>query len=331
MRRPLIKMAREERGEEGQPLPRRPVLLYGGGGWIGGLIMRLLEEEGTPYVLGKARADRRADVAAELGAVDPELVLAALGRTHGVHGGHAYGTIDFLEQPGRLADNVRDNLEAPLVLAALCAARGLPCAQIATGCIYEAADLASIADESAPGFGEEDPTNFLGSSYSIVKASTDRLLRLFPGVLFFRIRMPITHDLHPRSFLTKITRYDKVCSLPNSMSVLDGPGGLLRLFLAMAQKGYTGCYNGCNPGVLSHNDMLAMYRDAVDPGFSWRNFSLEEQSAVLAASRSNNRMCAAKLSRAAEELGLSLPSLREATRGVVEAIATQWRGEAARL
>jgi hypothetical protein len=151
-------------------------------------------------------------VAAELDAVAPGLVLAALGRTHGVHNGCAYGTIDFLEQPGRLADNVRDNLEAPLVLAAVSGDRGLPCAQIATGCIYEAADIASIADESAPGFGEEDPTNFAGSSYSIVEASTDRLLRLFPGVLFFRIRMPITHDLHPRSFLTACLKNTEVRS-----------------------------------------------------------------------------------------------------------------------
>lgn len=303
---------------------RKPVLLYGGGGWIGAQIRRLLEEEGTPFVLGRARADCREDVGAELDAVDPGLVVAALGRTHGVHDGRFYGTIDFLEQSGRLVDNLRDNLEAPLVLAALCGARRVPCAQIATGCIYAAADLDSIADETVPGFTEEDPTNFCGSAYSSVKGSTDRLLRLFSeGTLFFRIRMPITHDLHPRSFLTKITRYDRICSVPNAMSVLDGPNGLLRLFLAMARAGYTGCYNGTNPGVLSHNEILTRYRDVVDPAFTWRNFTVEEQSAVLAAGRSNNRLCSAKLARAAEELGLELPSLKDAVEGVMEAIASQ--------
>jgi 3,5-epimerase/4-reductase len=315
--------------------PSKPVLLYGGAGWIGGQMRRLLAEEGTPFVLGSARADNRADVGAELDAVDPSLVVAALGRTHGVHDGRFYGTIDFLEQPGRLTDNVRDNLEAAVVLAALCHARRIPCAQIATGCIYEAADLASIADESAPGFTEDDPTNFDGSSYSTVKAGTDRLLRLFPNVLFFRIRMPITHDLHPRNFVTKIVNYEKICSIKNSMSVLDGPNGLLRLFLAMAQRGYAGCFNSTNPGVMSHNEILAMYQDKVDPTFTWQNFTAEEQSAVLAAGRSNNRLCSAKLSRAAEELGMPLPSLKVAVDGVMRAIAAQRecarQAEAARL
>jgi 3,5-epimerase/4-reductase len=312
----------------------KPVLLYGGAGWIGSHLQRLLEEEGTHFVLGAARADNRADVDAELGAVDPSLVVAALGRTHGVHDGRSYGTIDFLEQRGRLTDNLRDNLEAPVVLAALCHARRIPCAQIATGCVYEAADLAAIADEGVPGFAEDDPTNFVGSSYSTVKAGTDRLLRLFPNVLFFRIRMPITHDLHPRNFLTKIVHYEKICSVKNSMSVLDGPGGLLRLFLAMARKGRVGCFNGTNPGVLSHDEILASYRDKVDPAFTWKNFSVAEQNALLASGRSNNRLCSTALSKAAEELGMALPSLQVAVDGVMDAIAAQREdarlGEAAR-
>jgi len=49
---------------------------------------------------------------------------------------------------------------------------------------------------------------------------TDHLMHLFDNVLNLRIRMPITSENNPRNFITKITNYDKICSIANSMSVL---------------------------------------------------------------------------------------------------------------
>ena len=134
--------------------------------------------------------------------------------------------------------------------------------------------------------------------------------------------MPISHDLHPRSFLTKIITYEHVCSMPNSMSVLDGPCGCLRLFVLLALAGRTGCYNGTNPGVMSHNEILQRYKAVVDPGFAWSNFSLQEQTLHLACGRSNNRLDTAKLEAGAAELGVHLPCLRVAVEGVLQAISS---------
>ena len=305
-----------------------PVLVYGARGWIGGLLLRAAEQQGLRCVAAQSRAHDAPAVRAELARVRPRLVFAALGRTHGAHDGVAYGTIDYLEQPGKLPENLRDNLVAPVTLAALCRDARVPFASIATGCIFEA-DARDIADDARPGFGDDAAPNFVGSSYSVVKGATDTLLRLHADTaLWFRIRMPITHDLHPRSFLTKIASYDKVCSVPNSMSVLDGPHGLLALFLRMALAGYTGCYNGCNPNVMTHDEILALYRERVDPAFAWANFSLAEQSRVLAAGRSNNRLDARKLQAAAAELGVRLPPLREAVCGVLDAVAASRRSRA---
>ena len=105
-------------------------------------------------------------------------------------------------------------------------------------------------------------------------------------------------------------------------TLLAGPvANLKSCTLEMALAGYRGCYNGCNPGVLSHNDILAMYRAEVDPAFTWRNFTLKEQSAVLAAGRSNNRLCSRKLEAAAAELGVPLPTLDAAVRGIMQRLA----------
>lgn len=308
---------------------QQTVLVYGGGGWIGGMLKGVVEARGLRFEDATARGDDAEAVRAEVARMAPRLVFAALGRTHGVCGGRAFATIDYLEQPGKLVENLRDNLVAPLVLASACRDLGVPFASVATGCIFEAEDTEDIVREDLPGFADDAAPNFTGSSYSCVKGATDRLLHaLFAdSALWFRIRMPLTHDLNPRSFLTKIASYDKVCSVPNSMSVLDGDSGLLPLFVDMALAGYRGCFNGCNPGVLSHNDILAMYKAEVDPSFAWQNFSLEEQAAVLAAGRSNNRLCSRKLEAAAVALGTPLPDLQTAVQGIMRHLAAHHRNE----
>jgi len=57
----------------------------------------------------------------------------------------------------------------------------------------------------------------------------------------------------------------------------------------MANK-RTGTINLTNPGVISHDEILAMYRDIVDPKFTWKNFTIEEQNKILASKRSNNHL-----------------------------------------
>jgi len=46
--------------------------------------------------------------------------------------------------------------------------------------------------------------------------------------------------------------------------------------------------NYTNPGAVSHNEILEMYKEYIDPEFTWSNFSVEEQAKVIVAARSNN-------------------------------------------
>ncbi|XP_027361584.1 bifunctional dTDP-4-dehydrorhamnose 3,5-epimerase/dTDP-4-dehydrorhamnose reductase-like [Abrus precatorius] len=121
------------------------------------------------------------------------------------------------------------------------------------------------------------------------------LLRNYDNVCTLRVRMPISSDLsNPRNFITKITRYDKVVDIPNSMTILDE---LLPLSIEMAKRNLTGIWNFTNPGVVSHNQILQLYRDYVDPTFKWKNFTLDEQAKVIVAPRSNNELDASKLKK----------------------------------
>jgi len=269
------------------------VLVYGSEGWIGKQVCKLLNESNIFYIEGKARAEDIELLEKEIKQVNPTHVMSFIGRTHGKIGDKEYTTIDYLEQPGKIKENVRDNLYSPIVLAILSNKYVFHYTYLGTGCIFEYDDdqFHPFGQESN-GFTEESTPNFFGSGYSIVKGYTDRLMHMFPNVLNVRIRMPITSDLNPRNFITKITTYKKVCSIPNSMTVLDE---LLPIMIDMGKNKVTGTINLTNPGLISHNEILQMYKEIVNPDFTWENFTIEEQAEILAAGRSNNYLDTTRL------------------------------------
>lgn len=264
-------------------------MVFGHKGWIGRQVVTLLEQW-TPSVelrLSDTRvcSTNFAALLNEMAEFAPTHVFCLLGRTHGVlDDGTPVPSIDYLEHPGKLVENVGDNLTAPLLLARACNQLDSKLCYLGTGCIFD-----------GPGpFGDDDDPNFTGSSYSTVKGTTDVLMRrLFNDcVLNVRIRMPITGEAHPRDFITKIVGYEKVCSAPNSVSVLDE---LLPLMVRATLDGRTGTINLVNPGTIDHNTILGMYRDTCAPGFTWANFSYDEQLKVIKSHRSNNQLSTSKL------------------------------------
>lgn len=289
-------------------------LIYGWRGWIGGQFVELVQQdESIRVVLGLARVENIEDVIAELENVNPSHVISFIGRTHGTIGNKEYTTIDYLEQPGKLTENVRDNLFSPIVLANLSVKMGFHYTYMGTGCIFQYDECHPYGKEEN-GFDESSLPNFFGSSYSVVKGFTDQLMHMYGDTtLNVRIRMPITADLNPRNFITKILSYSKICSVPNSMTVLPE---LLPILVDMVKAGRTGTINLCNPGLVSHNEILEMYRDSIDPTFSWENFSEEEQSALLAAGRSNNYLNTDKL----ESIHPSVKDIRTSVRDIINRI-----------
>lgn len=263
--------------------------IFGGNGWIGSQFQDILKTHSIEYEVPSFRMDDVATVEAYIREKKPERIVSFIGRTHG--GG--YSTIDYLEL-GRpqLVENVRDNLFAPVAVAILCHKYDIHFTYLGTGCIfqYSQKELANVlSDDMRPeqGVFEEALPNFFGSSYSIVKGYTDMLMHLLEkNALNLRIRMPITAELsHPRNFITKILNYEKICSIQNSMTVLPD---ILPVIYRMIVDKRTGTYNMCNPGTISHNEILDMYIQYIDPAYKYQNFTQEEQKTILKADRSNN-------------------------------------------
>ena len=260
------------------------VLLYGRNGWIGQKVYDLLVQGGHEVVVGDSRAEDRNALEEEIKCVNPTNIISTIGRTHGKIGDVEYTTIDYLEQKGKIRENVRDNLFSPMMIALLANKHNIHYTYLGTGCIFTYDDSHPFGEE-LNGFKESDVPNFFGSSYSTVKGYTDTLMKMFTNVLNIRIRMPITEEVHHRNFITKITTYKKICSVHNSMTVLPE---LLPYMIDMCDKKITGTINLTNPGLISHNEILEMYKQIVDSDFTWENFDIDEQRKILESERSNN-------------------------------------------
>ncbi len=268
------------------------VLIYGSKGWIGKQFVQICKNSNTDYIVGLTHCENVKELENEIREVQPTHIVSFIGRTHGNIGDRVYTTIDYLEQEGKLVENVRDNLFSPMILAMLAKKHNIHYTYLGTGCIFKFDETHPFGQETN-GFNEKSLPNFFGSSYSIVKGFTDQLMHMYENsVLNLRIRMPITGEQNPRNFITKITTYEKICSIPNSMTVLPE---LLPIVLDMMKNNTVGTINLTNPGLISHNEILEMFKEIVDPDFTWSNFSAEEQRKILASDRSNNYLDTSKL------------------------------------
>ena len=52
---------------------------------------------------------------------------------------------------------------------------------------------------------------------------------------------------------------------------------LVPVAIEMSKRKLTGIMNYTNPGAISHNEILELYKEYIDPDFTWENFNIEEQ------------------------------------------------------
>ncbi len=265
------------------------------------MLGEILSSQGIRWAFGSARLESRSCLLADIHKLQPTHVLNAAGVT-------GRPNVDWCES--HKEETIRTHVIGILNLVDVCRENHIHVTNFATGCIYSYDDSHPIG--SGKGFTESDPPNFNGSYYSRTKGMVETLLKEYDNLLQLRLRMPISSDLASgRNFVYKIVNYEKVVNIPNSMSVLDE---LLPAAVKMASESVTGIFNFTNPGVISHNEVLKMYKEYIDPEYTWNNFTIEEQAQVcrdpqflllcgvaktllqiLAAPRSNNELDATKL------------------------------------
>ncbi|KAL7799466.1 hypothetical protein V8C43DRAFT_328113 [Trichoderma afarasin] len=272
-------------------------LIWGGNGWIAGQLKRLLEEQGKEVHTTTIRMENREAVLSELFLIRPTHVLNAAGCT-------GRPNVDWCED--NKSQTVRSNVIGTLNLADACFQAKIHCTIFATGCVYQYDQTHPIGGR---GYTEEDRPNFEGSFYSLTKSHVEPILSSYSNCLILRLRMPVSDDLHPRNFVTKLLGYERVVDIPNSNTMLHD---LLPASIILAEHGETGVYNFTNPGSISHNEVLKLFKEIVRPDFSWKNFTLEEQAKVIKAGRSNCTLDTTKLVAKLGEYNYGIPEIHEA-------------------
>lgn len=260
----------------------RKILVFGGKtGWFGQEIVKILHSMGHHPLCAKSRLENRQDLIKEINEIKPDAIINAAGITGRPH-------IDWCED--HKPETIRANIIGALNLIDVAYLFNLHVTHLGTGCLYD-------FDENHPkgsgkGFTETDIPNHDTSFYCMSKLHLEPLLISYPNVLHLRVRMPLSYDFNPRNFIVKITTYQKVINEPNSLSVLED---LLPVAIDMTLRELKGNYNFVNPGTMTHNEILDLYKTYVDPNFTYTNFSIEEQNKILKAARSNCELDVTKL------------------------------------
>jgi nucleoside-diphosphate-sugar epimerase len=261
------------------------ILVYGSRGWIGNMLSNKWVELYPEHIIIKSDTricpENVEKLKQEIGNADR--VFCCIGRTTG--GG--IPNIDYLED--HLNENVRDNIFSPMLLCKLCDSLGVHFSYIGTGCIFS-----TNTRNNSYEYSEEDTPDYFGSAYSVVKGYTDSLMKLYDlNTLNLRIRMPVTDDWSSKNFISKISKFENICSYPNSMTYLPD---LIPIMIDMSINKTTGTYNMVN-GSMSHKEILDLYGEIVDENHKYNLIEEEKLNTILKAKRSNNILSNLKLCR----------------------------------
>lgn len=262
------------------------ILIFG----QGYIAHQFLNAFGSEAEISSVRIEDYSEVKKELELKKPDVVVNCAGKT-------GRPNVDWCED--HKMETLYSNVVAPVILARACEELQLYMVHIGSGCVYEGYN-------DGKGYSEEDTPNFDGSYYSRTKAWSERMLKDFK-VLQLRLRMPFDSVPGERNFITKITKYAKVISIPNSISVLED---FMHAAKTLIERRSVGIYNVTNPGFITHKEILDMYIELVDPAYRYELFSVEEMEKVTKAKRSNCGLSVQKL----EDEGIHLRPVAQAVR-----------------
>ena len=259
------------------------ILLLGASGYIGQAFARELERRKWQYTaLARTQTDytRFDALLAHLRKSKPEFVINAAGYT-------GKPNVDACED--HKADTLAGNTLLPMTIAHACAAIGVPWGHVASGCIFDGANILEngktriekdltkpairklVEQHSAAvrGFSETDEPNFTFrhppcSFYSGTKALAEEAIHGIGDSYVWRLRLPFDEFDGPRNYLSKVQRYPKVYDNVNSLS---HRGDFVRASLDLwERRAPFGAYNVTNPGFVTTRQVVGLIQRILKPG-----------------------------------------------------------------
>jgi dTDP-4-dehydrorhamnose reductase len=258
------------------------ILVFGGKtGYLGQKMVQTLQAMGYNPVCAESRLENGEDMEREITRVKPDFIINTAGLT-------GKSNLDWCET--HRPETIRVNIIGTLNLIDIAYRHNVHVTNISTGALYKFDDKHPVG--SGIGFTEEDEPNFDKAFYTKMKIYLEKVMLEYPNVLNLRITMPISADFHPKNFLMKVLTYKKVMTLPISLTVLED---LWPIAVDLTLKGKKGNYNFVNPGAISLNEILDLYKEHINPDQKYEVFSSMEQIKMLQTGRSNCELSVSKL------------------------------------
>lgn len=259
--------------------------LLGQRGYVGGWIQKYFTVQGHDVQTIDVDVTDLEAVREALADVKDSVVINATGKT-------GKPNVDWCED--HRLETAAVNITGAINVCQVASEQGNYVLQIGSGCIF--------SGDGETAFTEDDEPNFFGSFYSQTKAVAESAVKEIPNVCVLRIRMPLQGSESPKNLLNKLLKYDKILSVPNSVTIMED---FMPFIERVIEKRVTGVLNAVNPGAYEHRVLLEMYREMIEPERVFQYITLEEFAGMTKAQRSNCVLSTKKC----EELGIAMPSV----------------------
>ena len=160
---------------------------------------------------------------------------------------------------------------------------------MATGCVFYGQSY-----HGGP-WTEEDYGN-PAVVYTKSKFAADLALSALKNVGIARVRMLLDSKPHPANLLDKLSKYEKIIDVENSITIVDD---MIDVFYQLLEKKAEGIFHVTNPGSIKHKEIIELYKKYVNPNH--KNEWIKEEELVRLGladkRRSSNILTSVNLSK----------------------------------
>ena len=251
------------------------ILVYGYNGWIGSHFANL-----PNYFEGKSRIDNYSEVLSEILEQNPTHIVLATGKYYD----RIIPNCDYLELPGKLSENITNNLVGPVFISMICLDYDI--------------HLTYITDAEIYGGGsgehtEKSELNHGDSQHKTIISFTNKLLQINENALIIRLSMPINNTDNPKNNLMKLLSFDMITNNNFSVRVLPS---LMSCIKCLIENEIVGIFNVANPGFISHYEIIKLYHDITNNTIkNQRIITLKQLNDVVISERCLPRLDCSKL------------------------------------
>jgi len=269
------------------------ILLFGATGYVGQKYQEYFKFKNIPYKTESIRYENflKGEILDLISKHNPSFVINCTGYT-------GIPNVDACEDNKHICLDA--NTYLPHNLAWACKTLGIGFGHVSSGCIYS-------GDKN---YNEEDIPNFDKSWYSSTKIRGEKRIKLFysDNSYIWRLRIPFDYIDHPKNFISKIIKFDKLTNQYNSISNIND-------FVRATTECYLnklpyGIYNVTNPGKVRAQDIAKLLKEKgiVPKNRKWEILEdINEIKKIEKVPRSNCTLDSSKIIN----LGIPLPDIYE--------------------